>query len=405
MALLGMDGAEGLGAGGHALLRLEGRMPYPGWAPYVPADLLARLVHLMGTRARADSSGQAAAPAAAPRDEPVDPEESPDTAEIDDAEPAAEDVEETVVPAAGAHHNKRLRPPATPSWASARLRELCAAPIRVRCFGACDVRHGDRLLKIGDPELLLLLAVHPVTGIASETVADMLWDELRADPPGDLRKKRSKLRLKLRRLVPDLPADPLPGDAYKGEKVVLLDTSVVSSDVHEFTELLDLAHGLKPPDAIEAYEAALALYRGDLLDASDMRKYRWMYDADPQIALGRRGELRAMHKEARLKLAGLLADGPESGLARAEELYSALCGEDLDNEHLWTALFRIHERTGSSLGLESAVRRFRDAQVELGTTNVTDIDRVPLPPNLERLVQQIRRRIGGTTAEHTAGGD
>jgi hypothetical protein len=267
------------------------------------------------------------------------------------------------------------------------------------------VRHSDRLLKVGDPELLLLLAVHPVTGIASETVADMLWDEARADPPGDLRKKRSKLRLKLRRLVPDLPADPLPGDAYKGEKVVLLDTSVVSSDVHEFIELLDLAKGLQPADAIAAYEAALGLYRGDLLDASDMRKYRWMYDADPQIALGRRGELRAMHKEARLKLAGLLAEGPESGLARAEELYSALCGEDLDNEHLWTALFRIHERTGSSLGLESAVRRFRDAQVELGTTNVTDIDRVPLPPNLERLVQQIRRRIGGTTAEHTAGGD
>src|SRR3989449_4983051 len=50
-------------------------------------------------------------------------------------------------------------------------------------------------------------------------------------------------------------------------------------------------------------------------------------------------------KDARLKLAGLLADGPESGLARAEELYSGLCGEDLENERLWTALFHIHERT------------------------------------------------------------
>ena len=107
------------------------------------------------------------------------------------------------------------------------------------------------MLKIGDPELLLLLAVHAVTGIASETVADMLWDEARADPPGDLRKKRSKLRLKLRRLVPDLPADPLPGDAYKGEKVVLLDTWVVSSDVHEFAELLKCAEKLYPPAAIE----------------------------------------------------------------------------------------------------------------------------------------------------------
>jgi len=140
------------------------------------------------------------------------------------------------------------------------------------------------LLKIGDPQLLL--AVHPVAGIASETVADMLWDEARADLPGDLRKKRSKLRLKLRRLVPDLPVDPLPGDAYKGEKVVLLDTSVVSSDVHEFIEVLDLARGLKPPDAIAAYEAVLGLYRVDLLDASDMRKYRWTYDGTPRSRSG-----------------------------------------------------------------------------------------------------------------------
>jgi hypothetical protein len=139
VALLGMDGAEGLGAGGHALLRMEGRMPYPAWAPYVPADLLARLVHLMGTRARADSSSQADAPDAAPRDEPVDPEESPDMAEIDGEEPAAEDVEETVVPAAGAHHNERPRPPATPSWARracvscARRRFACVASERARC--------------------------------------------------------------------------------------------------------------------------------------------------------------------------------------------------------------------------------------------------------------------------------
>jgi hypothetical protein len=35
-----------------------------------------------------------------------------------------------------------------------------------------------------------------------------------------------------------------------------------------------------------------------------------------------------------MKLAALLAQGPESGLARAEQLYSGLCGEDFDNENL-----------------------------------------------------------------------
>jgi hypothetical protein len=51
------------------------------------------------------------------------------------------------------------------------------------------------------------------------------------------------------------------------------------------------------------------------------------------------------------------------------------------------------------MGLEGAVRRLRNAQVELGTTTIADIDRVPLPPNLERLVEQIRQRIGRRAIE------
>ncbi|MDQ6670906.1 MAG: hypothetical protein M3069_09185 [Chloroflexota bacterium] len=396
VALLGMPGAERLGAGGYALLRLEGRVPFHGWAHRVSADNLARLVHMMGTRVPAVAA-VADEPVDAPSDEPVE------SAEPEEAVVAG--VDEAPVSAAPVVQTERARPPVTPTWASSLLRDLRSAPIRVRCFGASEVWHGDRLLKIGDPELLWLLAVHPVTGIKGETVADMLWDVPPEDVAGALRKERSKLRLALRRLVPELPADPLPGNAFHGEKVVSLDTSVVSSDVHEFTELLNRAKELKPTEAIEAYEAALALYAGDLLDSFDMLNYRWMYSEDPQIGLMLRSDFRSRHKDARLKLAGLLADGPESGLARAEELYSGLCGEDPENERLWTALFHIHERTGSSLGLESAVQRFRGALVELGTTDVTDIDRVPLPPNLDRLVQQIRRRIGSDAVEPAAGGD
>ena len=81
------------------------------------------------------------------------------------------------------------------------------------------------------------------------------------------------------------------------------------------------------------------------------------------------------------------------GLARAEELYSGLCAETLGDERLWIALFRIYERTGSLMGLDSAVRRYRSALIELGATDVTDVDSVPLPDNLERLVQKIKQRI------------
>src|SRR5262249_27499119 len=163
----------------------------------------------------------------------------------------------------------------------------------------------------------------------------------------------------------------LPGDEYQGEKIIALDPSLVASDVHEFDLLLDIAKKAEPSAAVEAYEAALALYRGDLLEAAAVPKYRWMYEVEPQAALTFRADYQALYKDARLRLAELLATGPEHGLVRAEDLFSGLCAEDLDNERLWIGLFRVHERTGSAAGLEAAVRRYRHAQIELGSTDAT----------------------------------
>jgi hypothetical protein len=53
---------------------------------------------------------------------------------------------------------------------------------------------------------------------------------------------------------------------------------------------------------------------------------------------------------------------------------------------------------GSSVRLEAAVRRYRSAQIELGTTDITDIDRVLLPSNLQRVVNDIRSRSNTTPA-------
>jgi hypothetical protein len=158
------------------------------------------------------------------------------------------------------------------------------------------------------------------------------------------------------------------------------------------------ARTLRPEAAIEAYEAALALYKGDLLDSSDVPSYRWMYDEGPQVSLTLCSDYRRLQREARLRLAGLLGAGDIAGLARAEELYTSLCAEEPEDERLWTALFRVHERAGSSLGLESAVRRLRAALVELAPKDA-DIETVPLPPNLEQLVKQIRGRIGGGASQ------
>jgi hypothetical protein len=100
-----------------------------------------------------------------------------------------------------------------------------------------------------------------------------------------------------------------------GERVVTMNPDVISSDVHEFLELLTCARTLDGPEAIQAYEEALSLYEGDLLDRADVPNYRWMYD-NAQIALTLRSDYQRMQRDARLHLADLLGAGHVSGLAR-----------------------------------------------------------------------------------------
>jgi hypothetical protein len=111
---------------------------------------------------------------------------------------------------------------------------------------------------------------------------------------------------------------------------------------------LKCARTLDGAQAVQAYEAALALYTGDLLDAADVPNYRWMYD-NAQIALTLRSDYQRMHRESRLHLADLLAAGDESGLARAAQLYTTLCGEDPEDESLWIARSLDRQRADDEL--------------------------------------------------------
>jgi hypothetical protein len=64
-------------------------------------------------------------------------------------------------------------------------------------------------------------------------------------------RERYNPRAELRRLVPELTASQI-----QGEKVVLLDVSVIASDVHEFTQLLRCATRLVGVAAMDALQAA-----------------------------------------------------------------------------------------------------------------------------------------------------
>jgi two-component SAPR family response regulator len=184
----------------------------------------------------------------------------------------------------------------------------------------------------------------------------------------------------------------MPTDASRNtSQVYSLNPAAVCSDVHLFLELTQQAKSLTGAEAIQAYEEAVALYRGDLLDASDVPTYPWLYDVE-SIALTLRGDYRRLHHDARLHLADLLGAGPQDGLARAAELYVQLCAEDPEDERLWIAFFRVHERAGDVLDLDSSVRRLRAALCELASGDV-DPETVAIPPNLDRIVAAIRERI------------
>jgi hypothetical protein len=195
-------------------------------------------------------------------------------------------------------------------------------------------------------------------------------------------------------LAPDLDGEPMPTDASRNtSQVYSLNPAVACSDVHLFLELTQRAKSLTGAEAIQAFEEAVALYRGDLLDASDVPTYPWLYDGDGEgVALTLRSDYRRLPHDARLHLADVLAAGPLDGLMRAAELYVQLCAADPEDERLWIALFRVHERAGDVLGLDSSVRRLRTALCELASGDV-DPETVTIPPNLDRVLAEIRERI------------
>ncbi len=284
-----------------------------------------------------------------------------------------------------------------PFPASELLRQLDQAPLQVRTFGAREVWYGDTLLWPRDNcgetpwEPLILLGVHPVMGVQSETLVDSLAPrKTLADPTGMMRKRRWRLRVEIKRLVPGLDVDPIVNDV--DALVYKLDTNVVASDAHRFMELCRLARTLPRPEAIAAYEEALALYTGELLERSDIPNFYWLYDG-PAVGLNLRSYYRRKQEETRRLLADLRAEGSDDAdLRRAEELYRGLTAERTDDEQLWAAWFRTLGRLGDLMGLDASVRRLRTALVELGSGD--DPDTVALPPTLARVLDDVRASLG-----------
>jgi hypothetical protein len=269
--------------------------------------------------------------------------------------------------------------------------------LRGRFLGARELVYDGQVVwpKPGQPqekamELLVYLGVQDPSGVRAELLGDSLWSEEDDDESRTerIRKRRYTMRQALKKLVPELEGNPIaPFD--KKNPVYRLNASVIESDVHRFIKLVQEAKSLPPESACAAYEAALDLYGGDLLERPDVPPYRWM-DEGPRL-VDLRVKYAAMEHQARRRLADLLAAGPEDGLARAEELYIGLAQDDPLDHRLWEALARLHERRNDLLGLEASLRRLRSALVELGEGD--EPEHVTIPPALEYVFSQVRAAL------------
>jgi nucleoid-associated protein YgaU len=241
-------------------------------------------------------------------------------------------------------------------------------------------------------ELLVFLGVEDPAGVRADLLSDSLWeedDEDDEDRSYRLRKRRYRLRRALKRLIPGWKSDPI-ARMDKQTPIYRLDPNVIESDVHCFLRLLDDGRSLPREGAIRAYEQALDLYRGDLLDRPDVPSYRWLDDG-PRV-LDLRVKYATMHQLTRRRLADLLATGQsDDELARAQELYLSLVASDALDHRLWEALAHLHGRRNDLLGLEATYRRLRSALVELGEGD--DPDLVAIPPTLKRVFDEVRASL------------
>jgi DNA-binding SARP family transcriptional activator len=241
-------------------------------------------------------------------------------------------------------------------------------------------------------ELVLLLAIHPIAGVKAETLAEALWPE--GKQPKDwvptLRQRRYRMRDYLRGLVP-LDGDPLPSGS-KGQ-IYRFNPRLIQSDVQRFLAMLDAApKQATREEQIAAYEAALALYRGDLLDRAGAPNHYWLYDG-PEVAYTLRAEYRRRRDAARRKLAELLLAGRPEDWARAGEVYEQMVQDEPGDEQGWQALFELHARRGDRLGLEAAARRLRAALAEVdGAGSPTEVG---LPASLARALEHARAGLSG----------
>lgn len=180
---------------------------------------------------------------------------------------------------------------------------LVPPSLEIRCFGAFELyRQGklvtpDMFKRRGAMTLLKILLIHDGHPVTRDALAELLWPE--ADPEASANRLHGLVHA-LRQVVE--PSSQDQGWVFirrDGENYYFDPAAPYQLDVREFREYVSLGERLERRGvvtaAIDAYEAAVNLYRGDLLEDDPYAEWCWE----------ERESLREVYLDALRRLAGL----------------------------------------------------------------------------------------------------
>lgn len=240
-----------------------------------------------------------------------------------------------------------------------------ASLVEIRCFGEFVVRSGGREITPSSEEgasfkaweVLAFLAAHPEGAVSKERLLAAVWPDVDADRAGNrMRVAMVRLRALLARQVPGLPSEAVRADR---DGTCRLDTTLISSDVHQFVTLCRTAAKFPPEEAKSALQRARAAYGGDLLPGRGSRFYEWVDERDESGV-----SLRESYREEYYRVTQRLARSfcREGRPDLAVPLYRGLLKAEPTLEDLVRELYRCYQQLGD---LSSLIREDRHLRQSL----------------------------------------
>lgn len=236
-----------------------------------------------------------------------------------------------------------------------------ARRLTVRCFGIFEVYVDDVPVDLGAIKprvrsLLRLLAMHAGEAVHRETIIESLWPD-----EGDLRTGLRNLQVAISSLRQLLEPGVGRGEAAlvvrDGDSYRLAQRGH-DSDLLSFRRRCAEGRAAKAKGdaaaAVEAFSAAVSLYRGDLL--SDQGAAEWV--------ASERDRCRAEAADAAQSLADVALDAGD--LAAALDACSTGLRIDPYRDGLWRALIQANERAGDVAAARRAQARYAEVLKELG---------------------------------------